>query len=167
MHGMVYLWVKKMVDTYHLRDLPTLEIGAYNVNGTVADLFTRRAGVDMRAGPGVDEVHDGESLPEFWEGFYSVAVATETLEHVARPWLFVAEMARVVGPGGFVIVTTCDFGFPRHDFPSDYYRWSPEGLDLLLETYGLTVLERSGDPGISLYRLARKLLGTGPAGQRA
>lgn len=163
MDGNVHAWVEKVVRENGLAHLSTLEVGSYNVNGSVRDLFTGPYfGVDMRPGPGVDLDCDCEDLTGPWPpggnwNPWSVAISTDTLEHVRRPWLFVNEMARVCGMGGWVILTTCDYGFEKHDFPGDYWRFSPEGLDVLLEDAGLTVLERDDREGRTLYRLARKL----------
>lgn len=157
MDGICFNWCQRIVTDNRLADLTTLEVGSYDVNGSVRALFTGSyLGVDDRDGPGVDVVADGCALPDI-DDFYQVAISTETLEHVKRPWRFVAELGRVVGPGGWVILTTCDYGFPRHEFPGDYWRFSPEGLALLFEDAGLTVLEGMGLEGKRLFFLARKL----------
>jgi hypothetical protein len=158
MHGAVHDWVEKVVRENRLAALDTIEFGSYDVNGSVRDLFTGDyRGCDMRPGPGVDMMIDCEHIHKPGGPPFSVAVSTDTLEHVRRPWLFVKSMARVIGPGGWVILTTCDYGFGRHDFPGDYWRFSPEGIDILLTDAGLTVIERDDRDGRTLFRLARKL----------
>ena len=56
------------------------------------------------------------------------------------------EMWRVLGPNGVAIISSV-FDFPIHDYPNDYWRFTPEGFKSLLKrfnhsfvgSYGLTV----------------------------
>lgn len=93
-------------------------------------------GIDMQPGYGVDEVADIHALP-YADGTFSSVLCSEVLEHVARPWLALPELRRVIRPGGWIIVTTL-FAFPEHGFPDDFYRYSRSGLKLLLEDAGFT-----------------------------
>src|SRR5271154_2830368 len=99
MDGVCFNWCKRIVTDNGLGDLHTIELGAFDVNGSVAELFTDRLAVDERDGPGVEFVADGCALPAEWDDSFEVAISTETLEHVRRPWLFIQEMARVVSSG--------------------------------------------------------------------
>jgi SAM-dependent methyltransferase len=82
---------------------------------------------------------DVRSLPYADEEFDAV-VSDQVLEHVEAPPLgVIEEAARVVRPGGLLVHTTC-FVNPRHDAPSDYWRFSPEGLRLLHELSGHRVV---------------------------
>lgn len=93
-------------------------------------------GIDMQSGHGVDEVADIHALP-YLNGTFSSVLCSEVLEHVARPWLALPELKRVIQPGGWMVVTTL-FAFPEHGFPDDFYRYSRSGLALLLEDAGFT-----------------------------
>lgn len=95
----------------------------------------RWLGIDMQPGHGVDQVADIHALPVEWEGRFSGVLCSEVLEHVARPWLALPELLRVMQPGGTAIFTTL-FAFPEHGFPDDYWRYSCSGLKLLLEDAG-------------------------------
>jgi SAM-dependent methyltransferase len=100
------------------------------------DLGTGRwMGLDMQPGHGVDRVQDIHQLPEMWTGRFSAVLCSEVLEHVARPWLALPELRRVLRPGGWLVVTTL-FAFPEHGFPNDYYRYTDSGLKLLLKDAG-------------------------------
>lgn len=92
-------------------------------------------GIDMQPGAGVDLVADMHSLPAEWDGRFSGVVCSEVLEHVARPWLALPELRRVMRPGSMLVVTTL-FAFPEHGYPDDYYRYSRSGLQLLLQDAG-------------------------------
>ena len=74
---------------------------------------------------------------------FDAVVADQVLEHVAgNPERAVAESFRVVRPAGFVVHTTC-FVNPLHGAPQDFWRFSPEGLRLLVPS-GASVLECAG-----------------------
>jgi predicted SAM-dependent methyltransferase len=49
------------------------------------------------------------------------------------------EIYRVLKPGGAVIVTVPGIGFKRHDFPSDYWRFTAAGLKALIQSDFTTV----------------------------
>lgn len=93
-------------------------------------------GVDMQRGEGVDIVVDVENLPYVkWENKFSGILCSEVLEHVKRPWLALEGLYRVLQPGGWIIITV-PFGFHRHAYPHDYYRFTDEGLKALLDDAG-------------------------------
>jgi len=99
---------------------------------------------------------DIRALP-FADGEFDAVVSDQVLEHVAAPpSLVVREAGRVVRPGGLIVHTTC-FVNPRHDAPADYWRFSPESLEILVEAAGDRVV-RSGSWG-NRYVLAGDALG--------
>ena len=72
-----------------------------------------------------------------------VLIADQVLEHIAGdPARAVSESFRVLRPGGMIFLTTC-FVNPIHEFPHDYWRFSPEGLRVLMPP-DANVLECSG-----------------------
>jgi SAM-dependent methyltransferase len=119
---------------------PVLEIGSYQVAGQqgIADLrglFPDRkfTGLDMRPGPGVDVVADVEALPQA-DASVGTVIAMNTFEHVPRFWRGFTEIRRVLRPDGALFVS-CPFYFHIHDYPGDYWRFTPQALRLLLEEY--------------------------------
>jgi len=87
----------------------------------------------MRPGPGVDCVADAEHLPQA-TGSVGTVIAMNTFEHVRRFWDGFAEVQRVLRPDG-VFVLSCPFHFRIHNFPHDYWRFSPAALAAMLEGY--------------------------------
>lgn len=69
---------------------------------------------------------------------FDAVVCFQVLEHVTEPWLVVPELARVVKPGGIVLITV-PFVFPHHSSPHDFYRYTHEGLRFLAERSGMSV----------------------------
>lgn len=141
MHETAYEFVQQKVAQYGLSELSTLEIGSYDVNGSIRPLFSGPyVGVDMREGPGVDVVAESHKLP-FQGSFFDVVVSTSTLEHDRYFWKTIPELARVLSSGGHLVLTTTYIGWVKHEFPYDYWRFTEEAIQGLLEEAGLRVLQ--------------------------
>jgi SAM-dependent methyltransferase len=140
--------VQAVAETFDLPG-PILEVGSYQVAGQqqIADLrplFRGKPyiGLDIRPGPGVDCVADAESLPHPDRSIGTV-LALSAFEHVPRFWRAFEEIHRVLRPDGAVLVS-CPFYFYLHSYPSDYWRFTPHALEVLLDDYPSKVLGRQG-----------------------
>ena len=71
----------------------------------------------------------------------------DVLEHLPDPEKCVAEIQRVLVPGGTLVVQV-PFLYPIHDAPLDFHRWTAHGLERAAEKYGLTTktLQAVGHP---------------------
>lgn len=105
MHVQAYEWVERNAE-----GLPphyaVLEIGSHDVNGSVRPIFreaTHYHGIDIAAGPGVDEVADAAQ----WHAqkTYDVVVSTEVLEHAPRWDLILDNAWEALADGGRLIFT--------------------------------------------------------------
>lgn len=150
MHDSVMAWVgyQAFVMNAH-RGQRVLEVGSLNVNGSVRGCFEARAyvGVDMRDGPGVDIVATADALP-FPDASFDVVVSTEMLEHDPAFWLSLAEMGRVLRPGGQLILTTRGNGFGEHREPQDFWRFMPDSMPRLLDLAGCDPIATALDPEV-------------------
>ena len=88
-----------------------------------------------RAKESVEVFGDGNLLP-FATGSCDTVLCTEVLEHLPRPDTCLAEMARVLKPGGRLLLTV-PFMQPLHELPSDYYRFTPSSLEHLVRASAL------------------------------
>lgn len=141
-------WVGGQVEEHALAPLATLEVGSLDVNGSVRGLFTGAyVGVDMRDGPSVDVVALGSALP-FPDASFDVVVSTELLEHDAAWWVSIAEMRRVLRPGGHLLITTRGNGFGEHGYPYDYWRFMPQSIGIILELADCDPVATSEDPQV-------------------
>jgi SAM-dependent methyltransferase len=68
---------------------------------------------------------------------FDLIVCEQVLEHVVCPDRAVANMHRMLRPGGLIMVNT-PFLLKVHGFPFDFWRWTEEGLRLLLQSGGFT-----------------------------
>jgi SAM-dependent methyltransferase len=131
--------VRAIAETFDL-PAPIVEIGSYHVPGQERMIDLREffpgkeyCGIDIRPGPGVDLVADVERLPLEDESVGTV-IALSTFEHVRKFWRGFEEVRRVLRPDGALLVS-CPFNVMIHNHPSDYWRFTPEALEVMLEDY--------------------------------
>ena len=89
--------------------------------------------VDFYPFKNVDIVADISDLP-FADSSVDVVINEFVLEHVPNPEEIVAEIKRILKPGGIVYVSV-PFVMSFHSSPNDYYRWSKQGLRELLRDF--------------------------------
>jgi SAM-dependent methyltransferase len=82
--------------------------------------------LDLFPMPGVDVVADAERLP-FLSNVFARVECVAVLEHTPRPEVLVGEIARCLEPGGWAHLVA-PFCHPFHEYPRDFYRFSPDGL---------------------------------------
>ena len=87
----------------------------------------------------VDVVADVSDLP-FRDGVIDGIVCDSVLEHLADPTRALAEMSRVLRPGGTLLITML-FLYPYHSSPDDFYRWTERGARRVLEAEGFSMQE--------------------------
>jgi len=145
-HDSVRSWAASIVWGFGLAELPTLEVGSLDVNGGVRGLFTGEyVGIDMRPGPGVDIEMNAHALG-FVDDRFDVVVCTEVLEHDPAFWQTLAEIGRVLRPGGHLILTTRGNGFMLHEFPGDLWRFMPDSGEVLAVLASCECIESIADP---------------------
>lgn len=83
----------------------------------------------------IDVEGDICELP-FREGVFDAVVNIQVLEHLKEPGTGIAEMARVLKPGGQLILTTVQ-DWEIHQHPNDFFRFTRYGLQYLFARAGL------------------------------
>jgi SAM-dependent methyltransferase len=99
----------------HFTKQKVLEIGSYNVNGSVRPFFKDcdYLGIDVAEGKEVDLVCKGEEF-NAEGGSFDVVISCECLEHNPE-WIDTfANMLRLTRPGGLVIMTCATVGRAEH-----------------------------------------------------
>jgi SAM-dependent methyltransferase len=74
------------------------------------------------------------------EATFDCVICIAVLEHVSNPAAVVAEMFRVTKPGGCVIASV-PFLQPEHKVPTDFQRYTRDGLALLFTEAGFEIEE--------------------------
>ena len=93
-----------------------LEIGSYNVNGSIRDYFSSAAqyiGVDLTEGPGVDVVGYGHVL-DYTDGSFDITLSGECFEHDPHWRDTFTNMVRMTKPGGMLVFTCASRGRLEH-----------------------------------------------------
>jgi SAM-dependent methyltransferase len=85
--------------------------------------------VDLFSLHGVQVVASAEALP-FPNDLFRRVECDAVLEHVGDPQAVMQEIQRTLAPGGFAHVVV-PFCHPFHEYPRDYRRFTPDGLELL------------------------------------
>lgn len=93
--------------------------------------FTRQVGA-------ADVFYDGIIFP-LSDGSFDGVLCSQVLEHVFTPDAFLAEIRRVLRPGG-VLVLAVPFMWDEHEQPWDFGRYTTFGLRALVERSGFEVV---------------------------
>ena len=118
--------------------MPYKELVLSNLN------VTDYIGLDIESGLNYDMVKadffwDGVVMP-FENESFDVVLSTEVLEHVPDPYIYMAEVRRVLKPGG-VFFFTVPFMMSLHEVPHDYYRYTPFALELIFKKAGFEFIK--------------------------
>jgi SAM-dependent methyltransferase len=110
------------------RDVLLTRVTAYDS----LDLFPEGRGLTY-----VADIQDMAAVPD---NAYDTALCLEVLEHVPDPFRAAREIARILAPGGVLIVSVPHLS-RLHAEPHDYFRYTRYGLRRVLEQAGLEVIE--------------------------
>lgn len=133
----------RLVETAHLFTGAVLDVGCGRkpYRQLLGNHARRWIGVDFRATASgashADVFGSGLHLP-FAGAAFDVVLCTEVLEHVSEPDALIAEIARVLRPGG-VLILTAPQSHGLHEEPSDYFRFTRYGLMHLATKHGFAV----------------------------
>ncbi len=139
-----------------LAERPTgtlLELGSRARSGVVNTGIVpqgwRYVGLDIREGPNVDRVGDAHALSTlFPDQRFDAVMSFSVIEHLLMPWKVAIELNRVMNVGAIGLFTTHQ-GWPLHDAPWDFWRFSRESWNALFnDATGFRVVAAEiGEPG--------------------
>jgi SAM-dependent methyltransferase len=132
-------------------EVGSLEGGANDVRPLIeARLPSSYVGVDVIAGPGVDEIGTAESLTlTTGTAVADFVVCAEVMEHV-RDWRSaISQMKLALKPAGWLLITTRSPGYPFHVSPFDYWRYTAEdALTIMADMDAVNVEADPVAPGV-------------------
>ena len=94
---------------------------------------------DLFAGPEMDFVEDATKL-SFSDNTWDTVMSFQTLEHVEDPDKMLQELFHVLKPNGHCIVTV-PFLVAEHKDPTDFQRFTKDGLSKIFKKNGFKVIE--------------------------
>ncbi|HEY4905395.1 MAG TPA: class I SAM-dependent methyltransferase [Candidatus Sulfotelmatobacter sp.] len=132
-----------------LLSLESCELHVLDVGGRVQPYrpllkgrLRRYVAIDPRRTPLVDIVGRGEQMP-LRSAQFDLIVCTQVLEYAPDPRLVIAEIHRVLKPGGYVMLSVPAV-FPQ-DSEFDSWRFLPPGLKSLMHSFsGFEILPEGG-----------------------
>lgn len=129
---------------------PIYEFGSLQVPGQegFADLRTffpgkKYVGADIQKGPGVDIILNLHNIELPSESVGTVLIL-DTLEHVEFVRKAIEEVHRILNTNGILIISSV-MNFPIHDYPYDYWRFTPEGFRSLLKIFTSSFVDFAGE----------------------
>ncbi len=94
--------------------------------------------------PCIDLICDIGEMKSIPDGNIGLVLNLESLEHLPYPQRAIDEIHRVLRPEGILILTTV-MHFKIHRCPKDYWRFTPEGIELLLNRFEILDCTLEGD----------------------
>jgi SAM-dependent methyltransferase len=101
--------------------------------------FTTYVGADLPGNIDADlTLGPGGHIPAA-DGSFDCVLSSQVLEHVEDPSVYLAQARRVLKPGGMLLLSTHGI-WPYHPHPTDYRRWTLDGLQREIQRAGFEVL---------------------------
>lgn len=146
---------------------PIYEFGSFLVPGqekeaNLRPFFPKKKyyGCDMREGNGVDLVLNLHNI-DLPSNIAGSVLSFDTLEHVEYPRKAVEEMHRILRPGGIIVISSV-MNFPIHEYPHDYWRFTPQGLSSLLSIFDKSIVTCTGEDNFPISILGVAFKGAVP-----
>lgn len=142
MHANTVLLFNKFAKSYFRPNTRVLEVGPgrppSEIQLSVGDSSIRWETAGMPSPYELTYIGSEYSYP-IESDIADVVVATNVMEHVRKPWIWIRELARICKPDGYVI-TINPVSWPYHEYPIDCWRAYPEGMKGLYEDANLRVV---------------------------
>jgi len=167
MHASVMDFVRKAITDAHGKRV--LEIGSANVNGSARHWIEQQGpeiyiGTDtleakyrdnnIRALGTTDKCYVDLPIPAedlcdyFRNKTFDIVVCTEVLEHV-KDWIPLVDNALyLLKVGGYLVLTTRSPGFPYHEYPGDFWRFTVENMKEMFGSYIELIENDPEHPGV-------------------
>jgi len=141
-------WVARLND----RDLDVLDVGGrlQPYRQLLTGRLRRYFAIDLLLTPLVDAVARGEQIP-LASGRFDLVICTQMLEYVPDPAAVVAEIHRVLKPGGYLFLSVPSIAVRDADY--ECWRFLPSSLQRLLSPFGESEVIPEGGSIIGFFRM--------------
>jgi SAM-dependent methyltransferase len=149
------LWVAKNITSKEISGKRVVEVGSYDVNGSVRPIIEllgpkEYIGIDLVPGPGVDIICRAEQLVEkFGLESVDVVISCTTLEHIKDWHAVVSNLKQICKPNGIMIIIVPSV-WPFHAYPYDYWRFSGEDIRNIFGDCNILTLDEDNRKDFSL-----------------
>jgi SAM-dependent methyltransferase len=137
----LYVEVIQRYTRGHLLDLGAGMVPFY---GIYCDQISASTCIDwansLHSNPHLDLVADLNQIFPLPDNTYDTILCSDVLEHIADPFAFMRETARVLQPGGDLLLMV-PFFYWLHETPHDYYRYTEFALRKICADNKLEVIE--------------------------
>jgi SAM-dependent methyltransferase len=142
---------EKWIARLDRQDLELLDVGGriQPYRALFDGQLRRYVSIDLRQTPLVNIVARGEQIP-LGSAQFDLVICTQMLEYVRDPRAVIAEIHRVLKPGGSLLLTVPAI-FPR-DSEQDTWRFLPEGLRQMLGAFPEVEIEAEGTSISGIFR---------------
>lgn len=99
----------------------------------------------LKEGQDITIIGDLQNSPHLKDGIFDTFICTHVLGCIAKPWLAVAEMHRLLAPGGLVLCTVPAILQKIAPDPKDYWRFTYDSLTMLFSGYSKIEIQAYGN----------------------
>lgn len=101
-------------------------------------LVKKYIGVDLPANRGADLHFDEYGKVPLDDASVDIVLSSQVLEHVPSPSAYLSEAHRLLERGGLLFLSTHGY-WMYHPDPTDYWRWTRDGLRMEIERAGFRI----------------------------
>ena len=139
-------WIENVNSKFTIKPQRVLDVGSKDHNKKIGarHLFpdSEYIGIDIAKGSNVDIVADVYHLNDYFslESFDAV-LCLHLFEHLDRFWVAQEQIYRVLRPKGYLYLSVPTFGYPKHNYPGDYWRVTHEAVsEVFMEGYNILTI---------------------------
>jgi SAM-dependent methyltransferase len=137
-------WIKNVGARYATGVLLDYGCGGQPYKSYLLQFLESYIGADVAAAQGtsLDIQFDPDQPLPLTSQSVDTILSTQTLEHVRNPAQYLQECARLLRPGGYLLISV-PMQWRLHEVPHDYWRFTKYGLQELLAQHGFEMVEIS------------------------